>query len=234
MKLACMLVRRSAAAYTNNELRNGRLDRFVRNHLETCPDCAREVEAFRAVGRLLASTRPADVSPRVQWDDVRRTILARREAQRQRAAAVATMRRGASLAVVCGAAALALWFVGPTLRNGLISGTPGEGEIVKSPEPQPAPTAITHTKALSPSVQEVRQPQLAEASMRQGQARSITAPVRTERVALVEDPKIPAPIGPASEGPTQIIAVELSPNANTGAVEAAVVSPDEGSLFIDT
>lgn len=231
MKLACMLVRRSAAAYANNELRNARLASFIRNHLETCPECAREVESFRAVGRLLASTRPNDVSPRVQWDDVRRTILARREAQRQRAAVVATVRRGASMALVCGAAAVALWFVGPALRDGLK--TTGGNEIVESPGPPP-PTAIAEARPPAPPVQELPQPRLVESSGGQGQAPSMTAPVRTERVTLGAEPKVPAPIGPAAEGPTQTIAVELSPNANTGAVEAAVVSPDEGSLLIDT
>lgn len=235
MRLTCLLVRRSAAAYANNELRYGRLASFVRSHLESCADCANEVESFRTVGRLLASTRPAEANPRVQWDDVRRAILDRREAHRQRTAVLATVRRGASLAVVWGAAAVALWFVGPVLRSGLISDSAaGSGEMVRDPEHQPAPAVVEESTSTVPSVQEFSQSRLAESSVRDGHVRSVTPPIRIERVAVSPVPNLSASDMSAPEGPPQTIAVELSPNENTGAVEAAVVSPDEDSLLIDT
>ncbi len=235
MKLVCTIVRRNAAAFANSEIRNRRLASVIRSHLETCPECYKEVESFRAVARLVASSRPQCVSPRVQWDDVRRTILARREAQRQRAAVAATARRGATLAIVCGATAIALWFIGPALRDGLRSGTAEDGNtLVQSSEPQPAPKAFAEARQPAQPVQNIRQSRPSTAGGGQTHARSVTPSIRTERVTLAADPQISAEVGSTVAGPAQTIAVELSPNENTGAVEAAVVSSDEGSLLIDT
>jgi hypothetical protein len=232
----CRFVRRYLPSYATEELAGGRVRGWVERHVAHCAACSKELADYARMRDLIHEAQPTDVPPEgPSWELIRARIEERQAALAGRRAvpALRPVFAGAGALAVLGAL---VWLAWPRGIDVARQDDPVLPAPVRIENPYHKPVNIASDDGHRTTVTD-KNPPPTDNAPRANRHKGTLRYARTGHRDVVPRnaygvgpiPRVDIPVPRATT-----IAVELSRNSHTGAVEAAVVNKDEDSCVIDT